>query len=278
MDKIFKAIGGFFKKIWEWIRQTAWVQPLLIVGIIFGLIFSINPIINAIQSAVNASNDGEFYYNHRVEYRELFDDLTTSQWGTDAGNDYYPYAAKINKNSGDSLVIFIDGSTTLEDAVASFYSTHSDINLYVVDFSTTENQYSNWDKTNEKYTNDSAANYKYHLLGKLSDKYNDGIKDKDESHEYWRTTYNKKFKEKYGYGVLFPTPTFNKDNTDNLYETSADRSSASSDLYLPCAVKFHNDEIVDMRLASSSSWTSYNTSDDSSKTNIDILTDMWQGC
>lgn len=270
MDKLFKAIGGFFKKIWEWIRQTAWVQPLLIVGIIFGLIFSINPIINAIQSAVNASNDGEFYYNHRVEYRELFGDLTTSQWGTDAGKDYYPYAAKLNKNSGDSLVIFIDGSTTLEDAVASFYSNHSNINLYVVDFSTTENQYSNWNTTDEEYTNDSAANYKYHLLGTLSDKYNG---ETDSS--VWRKEYNDSFKTEYGYSVLFPS--FNKDNTDNLYDTSADRSSATSDLYLPCAVKFHNDEIVDMRLASSSSWTSYNTSDDSSKTNIDILTDMWNG-
>ncbi len=270
MDKLFKAIGGFFKKIWEWIRQTAWVQPLLIVGIIFGLIFSINPIISAIQSAVNASNDGEFYYNHRVEYRELFSDLTTSEWGTDAGNDYYPYGTKLNKTSGDSLVIFIDGSNTLEDAVASFYSSHSDINLYVVDFSTTENQYSKWNSTDSKYESDSAANYKYHLLGTLSDKYN----DKD-SEKPWRTTYNDAFKAKYGYSVLYSG--FNKDNTDNLYETSADRSSAASDLYLPCAVKFHNDEIVDMRLASSSSWTSYNTTDDSNKTNIDILADLWTG-
>ena len=37
---ILRAIGRFFAKIGRWIRDTAWVQPLLIVGAIFGLIFS----------------------------------------------------------------------------------------------------------------------------------------------------------------------------------------------------------------------------------------------
>ena len=36
---VLSAIGRFFKKIWDWIKQTAWIQPLLIVGIIFGVIF-----------------------------------------------------------------------------------------------------------------------------------------------------------------------------------------------------------------------------------------------
>ena len=42
--KVLKAIGGFFAKIGRWIRDTAWVQPLLIVGGIFGIIFAIKPI------------------------------------------------------------------------------------------------------------------------------------------------------------------------------------------------------------------------------------------
>ena len=61
MDKVFKAIGRFFKKIWDWIKTTAWVQPLLIVGIIFGIIFSINPIVNAIKGAINSDDTGKFY-------------------------------------------------------------------------------------------------------------------------------------------------------------------------------------------------------------------------
>lgn len=52
MKKVFKAIGGFFVKIGRWIANTAWIQPLLIVGGIFAIIFSIPHIKNAIDSAV----------------------------------------------------------------------------------------------------------------------------------------------------------------------------------------------------------------------------------
>ena len=72
MDKFFIAIGRFFKKIWEWIKSTAWVQPLIIVAIIFGVIFSINPITNAIKEAVEADDTGEFYVEHNVKYNELY--------------------------------------------------------------------------------------------------------------------------------------------------------------------------------------------------------------
>lgn len=38
---ILRAIGRFFARIGRWIKETAWVQPLLIVGGIFAIIFSI---------------------------------------------------------------------------------------------------------------------------------------------------------------------------------------------------------------------------------------------
>ena len=47
---VLSAIGRFIKKIWDWIRQTAWIQPLLIVGVIFGVIFSIPSIVNAAKN------------------------------------------------------------------------------------------------------------------------------------------------------------------------------------------------------------------------------------
>lgn len=55
---VLLAIGRFFKKIWDWIKQTAWIQPLLIVGIIFGIIFSIRPIIEATKK--HRAKQGEF--------------------------------------------------------------------------------------------------------------------------------------------------------------------------------------------------------------------------
>ena len=60
---VLTAIGAFFKKIWDWIRQTAWIQPLLIVGIIFGVIFSIPAIVNAIKNAQEEAAATETYYH-----------------------------------------------------------------------------------------------------------------------------------------------------------------------------------------------------------------------
>ena len=39
---ILKSINASFTKFWRWIKETAWVQPLLIVGAIFAIIFSIS--------------------------------------------------------------------------------------------------------------------------------------------------------------------------------------------------------------------------------------------
>ena len=59
---ILTAIGRFFKKIWDWIRQTAWIQPLLIVGVIFGIIFSIPSIVKAIKTGRKAKSTYAAYY------------------------------------------------------------------------------------------------------------------------------------------------------------------------------------------------------------------------
>ncbi len=59
---VLKAIGRFFAKIGRWIRDTAWVQPLLIVGGIFAIIFSIPPITKAIKNANKESDAALAYY------------------------------------------------------------------------------------------------------------------------------------------------------------------------------------------------------------------------
>ena len=61
---VLSAIGRFFKKIWDWIKQTAWIQPLLIVGIIFGIIFSIPSIVRAINSSKKEKNTYSAYFNN----------------------------------------------------------------------------------------------------------------------------------------------------------------------------------------------------------------------
>lgn len=59
---VLRAIGAFFVRIWRWIKETAWVQPLLIVGIIFAVIFSIPSIVNGITSLNNDLSSSEAYY------------------------------------------------------------------------------------------------------------------------------------------------------------------------------------------------------------------------
>lgn len=54
--------GNIFARIWNWIKNTAWIQPLLIVGIIFGIIFSIPSITSAIKNAKEKNDSAETFY------------------------------------------------------------------------------------------------------------------------------------------------------------------------------------------------------------------------
>jgi thiol-disulfide isomerase/thioredoxin len=63
-----KPIGLFFGKIfgglWNWIKETAWVQPLLIVGSIFSIIFSIPTITEWVNGIAESINSPESYYRN----------------------------------------------------------------------------------------------------------------------------------------------------------------------------------------------------------------------
>lgn len=64
---VLKALGRFFARIGRWIRDTAWVQPLLIVGAIFGLIFSIPYIVNGVGSWFKSDDNAadKWYANYK---------------------------------------------------------------------------------------------------------------------------------------------------------------------------------------------------------------------
>lgn len=64
---VLRAIGGFFVKIGRWIKNTAWIQPLLIVGGIFAIIFSIPYISKWVSSWFSDSNAASsFYKDYKV--------------------------------------------------------------------------------------------------------------------------------------------------------------------------------------------------------------------
>ncbi len=262
MDKVFKAIGRFFKKIWEWIISTYWVAPILLVGIVFGLVFSINPIVNAIQKAVNADDTGKFYEAHEVCYRDLFKAGTLEGQKANYSSKYL-----LNEDSGDVLVIYVS-DTSIEADVATFMKSDDGKNckLYIVNFAEDDNKKSEYSTSNKEYVDNAGAYFYDHLLTSLEEAYN----SLDEGS--WRTTYAKDFKDQYGYSIFYSG--FGEDDTYKI--TSTDAKNASNDIKLPTAVKYHNGKIVDMRFASSNSFTSYSGTN-KQLTNVDVLTDLWKG-
>lgn len=62
MKKFFKKIGNGFVKFGRWIKNTAWVQPLLIVGGIFAIIFAIPHIVDGLKNAFTKGSPEIAYY------------------------------------------------------------------------------------------------------------------------------------------------------------------------------------------------------------------------
>jgi len=59
---VLRAIGGFFARIGRWIKETAWIQPLLIVGAIFAVIFAIPHVINGVKGWFDSSDNANKYF------------------------------------------------------------------------------------------------------------------------------------------------------------------------------------------------------------------------
>ena len=85
---VLRAIGRFFARIGRWIKETAWVQPLLIVGGIFAIIFSIPYLTKWVKSWFTDSSAAEKYYtskkvslknaeDHKSDVDGLFDYLVS---------------------------------------------------------------------------------------------------------------------------------------------------------------------------------------------------------
>ena len=85
---VLRAIGRFFARIGRWIKETAWVQPLLIVGGIFAIIFSIPYLTKWVKSWFSETSASEKYYtskkvslknaeDHKSDVDGLFDYLVS---------------------------------------------------------------------------------------------------------------------------------------------------------------------------------------------------------
>lgn len=70
MSKKMTNGDNIFKRIWNWFKNTAWIQPLIIVALIFGIIFSIPAITGAINDAkAKRESANKFYENYQLSLR-----------------------------------------------------------------------------------------------------------------------------------------------------------------------------------------------------------------
>ena len=200
---VLAAIGAFFKKIWDWIKQTAWIQPLLIVGIIFGVIFSIPAIVNAIKSAQEEASATENYY-HKYQLtleggKESAADKATEVIYKAMDNPSEENIAAVKEEVGTDKFFFIYVSDSCENCLQAKYGfdyleknwNNSDPNggFYVGEgqefklVSIFADEYTSETTSNktafvqymERYPNffelaaEAAQNTDYYTLGKISD-------------------------------------------------------------------------------------------------------------
>ncbi len=114
MKKILAVIGGFFARIWRWIVETAWIQPLLIVGAIFGIIFSIPSISSWISDASDTRGQYKFYNSHKLSTKELLECYENDD-----------FSKILEKDADRGLLVFIEKDCSeciaQEEAFKKFY-------------------------------------------------------------------------------------------------------------------------------------------------------------
>ena len=102
---VLRAIGRFFARIGRWIKETAWIQPLLIVGGIFAIIFSIPYLTKWVKSWFNEESASVKYFSskklslknaekHTSEADAIFDYLEAYSNGTQTADQEKKFGKK----------------------------------------------------------------------------------------------------------------------------------------------------------------------------------------
>ena len=196
---LLRAIGRFFARIGRWIRDTAWVQPLLIVGGIFAIIFSIPYITKWVQSWYDSANAAESFFG---EYELSLDDCEEG------------------KSKADGLFKYLTGETDQEEGKKE-YGEKFFIMLTQSDCEGCQDAYKglkylrdNWNK-NEFSTGDTFRMYSLFV---------DTLDDDEEKNlfqEYFYNNYDVYFEELASSMTLAPYYA-NKGGSTSSYATNID--------------------------------------------------------
>ena len=102
-------VKEFFKKLAAQIKNTAWIQPILIVIVIFVILFSLNPLTNAIKkgwTSLTSVNKME-----TISYQEYVEKVNNAQDGEKFVVVFTTKGDETCADLFDSMNEFLKGST-----------------------------------------------------------------------------------------------------------------------------------------------------------------------
>ena len=76
LKKVLFAIGRFFRNIWRYIMTNAWIQPILIVALIFAIIFGLTGIpalIDEVKSWFDDTSDNRIKNQKKIDYDDFME-------------------------------------------------------------------------------------------------------------------------------------------------------------------------------------------------------------
>ena len=208
---ILSAIGRFFARIGRWIRDTAWVQPLLIVGGIFAIIFSIPYITQWVNSWFDSANAAQSFFS---EYKVSLKDSENSNSDADKLFNYllnYQKDSDDAKKYGNKFFIMLT-----EEDCAGCTTTYEGLK-YLRD---------NWNKS--EFVTEGQDEFKLYSL------FVDTTNDDDENlfKKYFYNTYDVNFEEVAGNMPLSPYYT-NQGGAGSTYASNIDSLSDPNSMSVP---------------------------------------------
>jgi hypothetical protein len=272
---ILKAIGAFFVKIWRWIKETAWVQPLLIVGAIFAVIFSIPYITNWANSfTLNSTNS--FYNAQKMNLEGEKDDKSG-----DSASAADELTNSITANTIDNF--YVNGSKTVFDDTAKKYG-----EKFFLIFADSTNTASKSAETGFKYLRDNWGKYAYNPTDKGTFQYytifkddtsttNDDYKDKGTAFERYLSIHVDLFQTTMQKLMTCPYKARASVGDDNYAKYGFDGSDYSSFPIPSIALVDYSQVAIDSGRAGLSE-VLFTISGDNDTTKASLLLDMWNHC
>lgn len=215
---------------WEWFKEAAWLQVLLIVGLVVGVVVAIPYAVKGISGRVNNSTS-TFFSSHAITYEQLNKKLDgTDKSGKAVGEDKNSFA--ISEDKDGFVVLFYkencDGCSSRQSHVETWYNNfnkkNAAIEFYAINVSWVAGSEDDSNKYQGQYALYDNSNISLEEQRDVQNTIRDVYLNEDENHKNSEVT-EEKLKadltaEKDG-GTL-PTPffvTFTKDKTATNYIT-----------------------------------------------------------